>query len=112
MAACARRRADRCAALHRLHCGRHLNGSRRSLQPVGAGFANEVGGLDQRAHALLEKQRIALGALDEKPLERRDAGIVADQRAQKFLGAGDRQRIDAQPLQQVLPPQLRRYSGR
>jgi hypothetical protein len=65
-------------------------------QPVGAGFANEVGGFDQRAHALLEKQRIALGALDEKPLERRDAGFVADQRAQKFLGAGDRQRIDAQ----------------
>src|SRR5215467_2071518 len=63
---------------------------------VPAGCADEVGGLDQRAHALLEEQRIALGALDEKPLERRDAGLVADQRAQKLLGACGRQRIDAQ----------------
>jgi hypothetical protein len=39
----------------RLHCGRHLNGFRRVRQPIGAGFANEGGGLDQRAHALLEK---------------------------------------------------------
>src|SRR5262249_59390039 len=65
-------------------------------QVLGAGLADEVARLNQRAHTLLEKQRIALGALDEKPLERRDAGIVADQRTQKFLGAGDRQRIDAQ----------------
>ena len=68
--------------------------------------------LDQRPHALLEEERIALGPLDEQPLERLEAGVVAEQRLQQLLGALGRQRIDAELAVVGLAPQACRYSGR
>ena len=38
----------------------------RPRQPVGAALAGEHPGLDQRAHALLEEERVALGPLDQE----------------------------------------------
>ena len=49
----------------RLYRGGNVNRRRRSPQPVRSAVADQHLGLDQRPDALLQKQWIALGALDE-----------------------------------------------
>ncbi len=53
---------------YRLHCRGHLDGFDGFRQTVGAALANQLFGLHQRSDALLEEERIPLGALDEKLL--------------------------------------------
>ena len=49
----------------------YLGGLHSLHQPVGAGLAGEHTHLCQRAHALLEEERIALRAIDQSGLYRR-----------------------------------------
>ena len=53
-------------------------------------------GLHQRPHALLQEEGIALGALDQELLERRQAGVVPQQGLEEFVGARRRQRVEPQ----------------
>ncbi len=81
---------------HRLHRGRHLNGRQRLRQAVGPGFAHQHPGLHQGAHALLQKEGVALGARNQELLEGRQAGIVPQQGLQELVSAGRRQRVEPQ----------------
>ena len=45
-------------------------------QPIGAALADQHAGLDQRADALLEEERVALGPLDQQALERLEARVA------------------------------------
>ena len=46
----------------------------RPGQTIGAALPDERPRLDQRPHALLEEERVALGPLDQQSLERLQAG--------------------------------------
>ena len=59
----------------------------------GAALADHDLGLDERPHALLEEERVALRALDQQRLEGRQVGRVAEERVEQLLGAGRRERI-------------------
>ena len=65
-------------------------------QARGAALADQHPGLHQGAHALLQEEGVALGARNQEPLEGRQAGIVAKQGLQELVGAGGRQRVEAQ----------------
>ena len=67
---------------NRLHRRRHLDGFDGPCQTVGAALANQLFGLHQRLDALLQEERIPLGALDEKLLERLQACIASQKRVQ------------------------------
>jgi hypothetical protein len=54
---------------HRLHRGWYLNGRQRLRQAVGPRSAHQHPGLHQGAHALLQKEGIALGARNQELLE-------------------------------------------
>ncbi len=62
-------------AHQRLHGGGDLDGGHRPRQMVVAGCALEGAGLRQVPHALLEVERIALGALDQPRRQRGQVGI-------------------------------------
>ena len=81
---------------HRLHRGRHLNGRQRLRQAIGSRLADQHPGLHQGAHALLQKEGIALGARDQELLERRQAGVIPQQGLQELVRAGRRQRVEPQ----------------
>jgi hypothetical protein len=81
---------------HRLHCRRHLNAGQRLGQAMGAPFAHQHPALHQGAHTLFQEKRIPFGARDQELLECVQAGVVAQQRLEKLLGAGGRQRVQAQ----------------
>ena len=66
----------------------------RAGQAVGAALADQRAGLDQRADALLQEERVALGPLDQQRLQRLDGRIVAEQRGQQLVGAGLPERVD------------------
>jgi hypothetical protein len=53
----------------RLHCGGDLQGRQRLHQTVRPGFAYQHPGLHQRAYALLQEERVALGARNEQGYE-------------------------------------------
>ena len=63
-------------------------------QAIGPRLADQHPGLHQGPHALLQEEGIALGALDQELLERRQAGIVPQQGLQQCLGARGRQRVE------------------
>ena len=65
-------------------------------QAIGARLADQHPGLHQRAHALLQEEGIALGARDQEPLERCQAGVVPQQGLEELVGARRRQRIEPQ----------------
>ena len=73
---------------HGLHRGRHLNGRQRLRQAIGPGFAHQHPGLHQGAHALLQKEGVALGARNQELLEGRQTGVVPQQGLQELVGAG------------------------
>src|SRR5207245_5342208 len=53
-------------------------------------------GLHQSPHALLEKERVPFGALDQRLLERLQVGGVAKKRVEKFIGVLGHERIEAE----------------
>ena len=60
----------------RLHRGRHLDARQRPGQAIGPLRADQHLRFHQGAHALLQKEGIALGALDQALFERLQPGIV------------------------------------
>jgi hypothetical protein len=55
---------------HRLDRGRHPDLRQRDGQAVATALAREGPGLDEGAHALLQEERVALGAVHQPPRER------------------------------------------
>ena len=62
-------------------------------QPVGAALAEQGPGLDERPHALLQEERVALRPRDQHALERIEAGVGPKQRAEELLGGLRRQGV-------------------
>ena len=58
--------------------------SERPRQAIGAALARQGPGLDQRPHALLQEERVALGPRDQQALERLEAGVGPEQRAEEL----------------------------
>jgi hypothetical protein len=67
---------------HCLHRGRDLDGWQGLPQAIGPRCADQDPGLDQGAHALFQKEGIALGARNEQLRERLQARIVPEQSVQ------------------------------
>src|SRR5262249_39100308 len=81
---------------HGLHRRWHLNGREGLPQAIGARLAYQHPGLHKRAHTLLQEEGVPLRARQQEGRERRQAGVVSEQRVQDFLGAGWLQRIEAE----------------
>ena len=79
----------------RLHGRRNANRVETAHQAIGAARARKSAGFGERAHAFLEEQRIALGALDQQRLERRHARVAAEQPFEKVVCAFRGQWIDS-----------------
>ena len=63
--------------------------------------------LDERLHALLEEERVALGPVDQAPPERRHGGVGVEPEevVQQLVGAGRGQWIDPQlRVERLAPP--------
>ena len=74
----------------RLHGGRHLGALGTLGQTIAAPLADQRAGFDQCADALLEKERVAIGPLDEQAFERPQRVIPssrAEQRIEQLVGA-------------------------
>ena len=54
---------------HRLHRGWHLDGGQRLFQTIGARRADQHARFDQGPHALLQEERVPLGALNQQPFQ-------------------------------------------
>ena len=65
-------------------------------QPIARRARRPAPRLDQRPHALLEEERVALGALDQQPLERRERWGRRRAARPAVLGALRRQRVEAE----------------
>ena len=78
----------------RLHGGRHLHGWRGPAPGDSARAHHQGAGLDQRADALLQEERVAFGPLDQERLERLKPGSSPSSAIEQFVGALRRQRID------------------
>jgi hypothetical protein len=70
---------------NRLHRGGHLQAGEGLRQPIGPWCADKHPRLDQGAHALLQKERITPCACDQEWLERRQAGVVPQQRLEECV---------------------------
>ncbi len=81
---------------HGLHAGRHFHRRHEPDEPVIAGRAMKRAGLDERADALLEKERVAGRALAQHRGERSQRGIAAEQRLQEGAGGVGGQRVEPQ----------------
>jgi hypothetical protein len=81
-----RQSVDACRE-HRLHRGRHLNTWERLGQTIRAPFPDQHLRFYQGAHALLQKEGIALRARDQQLGERCQARLVSEQGLQQFVGA-------------------------
>ena len=73
--------------------GGHLNG--RESQTVGPWRADQHLGLHQRPHRLFQKEGVPGRSFDQELLERRQVGVMPQQRLQQGVGARWRQRIEA-----------------
>ena len=74
----------------------HVDRRQAAHQMVGASGARDCARLDQRPDALLDEERIALGALDQEPLERTQPGVGPEEDLEQRLGALPGQRVDPQ----------------
>ena len=63
-------------------------------QPVGAALPGQGRCLHQGPHTLLEEEGIGFRPLDQKPLERTERSVRAEQRVKQLVGALGRQGID------------------
>src|SRR2546425_8234987 len=61
---------------------------------IGAAFADQDPGLDERPHALLQEERIALGPRNQEPREGLELNVGPEQRLEQLAGARRRQRVD------------------
>ena len=108
-----RRRGQRLAALggeavdaredHLLDRRRHVDRDVVVEAPAGRGQLQRAG-VDERAHELLEEERVALGLREQPPLEVGGQRALADERQQQLaLGvAGERLELDrVQPVRQL-----------
>ena len=71
---------------HGLHRGGDLDGRKGPRQPIRPALARQRLGLDKSSHALLQEKRIALRPRDQDPLQRIEAGVRPEQRAEERLG--------------------------
>src|SRR5262249_10695213 len=71
-----------------LYRGGHLQALDGLRQAISAWFAKQYASLDQGAYAFFQKEGIALGTLDQQPLDGRQAGVGAKQGLKKFVGIG------------------------
>jgi hypothetical protein len=69
---------------HRLNCHRDLGGVNRTGRAVGSTRPDESAGFGERSHALLQEEGIALRARDQYALERIEAGVGPEQRAEEL----------------------------
>ena len=83
--------------------GRDLNDGRIRHQLVPPGAAGQGPGLDQRPHALLQEERIPVGALDEDLFERLKRGIMAEPHIQQLPGDLRREWVNPQLRVITLP---------
>ena len=65
-------------------------------QAIGAQLTHQHPGLDQRAHALFQEKGIAGRARDQQLSERRQAGVVAQERLEDFRGTRRGQGVEPQ----------------
>ena len=79
-----------------LHGHRHLNTLQRLRQAIGARLTSQRAGLNERAHALFQEKGIAGRTRDQHRRERRQAGVVAQERLEDFGGTRRGQRVEAQ----------------
>src|SRR4029077_929105 len=77
-----------------LHCAGHVDRRQATRQLVGASWARQCARLDQRTDTLLDKERIALGALDQEALERVQAWVVPEEHIEQRFGTVPWQRVD------------------
>ena len=77
-----------------LHRGGDLQALEGLCQAIGAALADQHPGFHQGPDALFQEKGVALGALDQEPLERHQAGVVPQQGLQQFLGARGGQGVE------------------
>src|SRR5436309_5634927 len=75
---------------------RHLDGVNGPSKSIGPALARDHLRLDQSPHALLQKEWIALGTLDEQSLQGIEARIAAEECAEDLFDALSRQWVDAE----------------
>src|SRR5215470_10551496 len=73
----------------------NLQALRRSRQSMPAPLAGEHFRLNQRSHALLEEERIALCPRNQESLQRCQAWVTPKLRLEKFIGARRRQGVES-----------------
>ena len=88
-----RRQAINAGPENGLYGGRHLDNIERSRQAVLV-HSGERLGFHERADALLEKERIPLGPLDQESLERLQTRVLTDECAQQLVRQRGRQGIE------------------
>src|SRR5262245_39850672 len=79
-----------------LHRGRHLQALDGLGQAISVWCADQHASLDQGAYAFFQKEGIALGTLDQPPLEGHQAGVGAKQGLEKCVSTGGQQRVKPQ----------------
>ena len=86
-----------------LHGGGHLNGDGILAEAIRAGLAHQHLGLHERAHALLEEERVAFGSLDEQALEGPQLLVIAEQGLEERLRGFPGEGIDAElPIERLV----------
>src|SRR5262245_22731347 len=88
---------------YRLHRDRHLQAFNGTSQAVRPAIADEDFGLNERANALLQEERIAFGPLDEELLERHECSVGTQEALEETLRTFGGERVDPQ-LCVVRPP--------
>ena len=78
----------------RLHRRGHLDARQGRRQAVGPALADQHLGLDQRADALLQEERVPFRPLDQERRERTQGGVVPQEGVQEGLRALGRQRVE------------------
>ena len=79
---------------HGLHRGRHLNARESLRQAIRPALADQGLGLGQGPDALLQKEGVPLGPLDQALLERLEAGVAPEEGLEQFLGTGRWQGVE------------------
>jgi len=80
-----------------LHRAGHVDRGQVVRQPVHPSLTRQRTRLDQRADALLDEERVTVGALDQQALERVQAGVGPEEDLEQHLGTLPWQRVDPKP---------------
>ena len=88
-----------------LHGGGHLDGDGILAKAIGAGLSHQHLRLYERAHALLQEERVAFGSLDEETLEGPQLFVIAEQGLEQRLCGFPGEGIDAElPIERLARP--------